>query len=47
VINLAASPPQSLQQATPVIEQLLLNERKRKLIADDLQALRGKATIEW
>ena len=49
VINLAASRPQpvSLQQATPAIEQFLLNERKRKLIADDLQALRSKATIEY
>ena len=46
VINLAASRPQpvSLQQATPAIEQFLLNERKRKLIADDLQALRSKAS---
>jgi hypothetical protein len=37
VINLAASRPEpvSLKQATPAIEQFLLNERKRKLIADD------------
>ncbi len=49
VINLAASRPQpvSLQQATPAIEQFLLNERKRKLIADDLQALRTNAKIEY
>jgi len=43
VINLVASRPEpvSLKQATPAIEQFLLNERKRKLIADDLQALRS------
>jgi EpsD family peptidyl-prolyl cis-trans isomerase len=49
VINLAASrsQPVNLPQATPAIEQFLLNERKRKLIADDLQALRGAAKIEY
>jgi EpsD family peptidyl-prolyl cis-trans isomerase len=49
VINLAASRPQAvtLQQAMPAIEQFLLNERKRKLIADDLQALRSSAKIEY
>jgi EpsD family peptidyl-prolyl cis-trans isomerase len=49
VINLAASrlQPVTLQQATPAIEQFLLNERKRKLVADDLQALRAAAKIEY
>jgi EpsD family peptidyl-prolyl cis-trans isomerase len=49
VINLAASrmQPVTLAQATPAIEQFLLNERKRKLVADDLQALRGAAKIEY
>jgi len=49
VIHLAASraQPVTLQQATPAIEQFLLNERKRKLIADDMQALRGAAKIEY
>jgi EpsD family peptidyl-prolyl cis-trans isomerase len=49
VINLAASrsQPLSLQQATPAIEQFLLNERRRKIIADDLQALRSNAKIEY
>ncbi len=49
VINLAASrmQPVTLPQATPAIEQFLLNERKRKLVADDLQALRGAAKIEY
>ena len=49
VINLAASrmQPVTLQQATPAVEQFLLNERKRKLVADDLQALRSAAKIEY
>ena len=49
IINLAASRPQpvTLQQATPAIEQFLLNERKRKLVADDMQALRGASKIEY
>ena len=44
VINLAGSrqQPVALAQATPAIEQFLLNERKRKLVADDLQALRAR-----
>jgi len=49
IVHLAASraQPVSLQQATPAIEQFLLNERKRKLIADDMQALRSAAKIEY
>ncbi len=49
VVNLAASriQPVTLQQATAPIEQFLLNERKRKLVADDLQALRAAAKIEY
>jgi EpsD family peptidyl-prolyl cis-trans isomerase len=49
VVHLAASraQPVTLQQATPAIEQFLLNERKRKLIADDMVALRGAAKIEY
>ena len=39
--------PVSAQAAVPAIEQFLLNERKRKLIADDLHALRGAAKIEY
>ena len=42
-----AAQPVDLEQATPAIEQFLLNERKRKLVADDLQALRGAAKIEY
>ena len=41
------SQPVSLEQATPAIEAYLLNERKRKLLADDLAALRGAAKIEY
>jgi hypothetical protein len=29
------------------IEQFLLNERKRKIVEDDLKALRGAAHIEY
>jgi EpsD family peptidyl-prolyl cis-trans isomerase len=49
VINLAASrsEPVTLDRARPAIEQFLLNERKRKLIADDLAALRGAAKIDY
>jgi EpsD family peptidyl-prolyl cis-trans isomerase len=49
VISLAASRSQPLTQAqaTTAIEQFLLNERKRKLVADDLAALRSTAKIEY
>ena len=39
--------PVTLQAARPAIEQFLLNERKRKIVADDLRALRGAAKIEY
>jgi hypothetical protein len=49
ILSLAASrsQPLTLAQATPAIEQFLLNERKRKLVADDLAALRAAAKIEY
>jgi hypothetical protein len=49
VIHLAGSrsEPVSLDRARPAIEQFLLNERKRKLIADDLLALRNAAKIVY
>ncbi len=49
ILSLAASrsQPLTLAQATPAIEQFLLNERKRKLVADDLAALRAGAKIEY
>ena len=41
------SQPVSEEQARPAIEQFLLNDRKRKLVEDDLKALRGQAKIEY
>jgi EpsD family peptidyl-prolyl cis-trans isomerase len=41
------SEPVTLDRARPAIEQFLRNERKRKLVADDLAALRGAAKIEY
>lgn len=39
--------PVTLPQATPAIEQFLLNERKRELLAKDVKALREAAKIEY
>ena len=49
VVVLAGSrvQPLSEEQAQPVIEQYLLNERKRKLVEDDLKAMRAAAKIEY
>ena len=49
VIVLAGSRSQPIneEQARPAIEQFLLNERKRKLVEDDIKALRGNAKIEY
>ena len=49
VVVLAGSrvQPLSEEQAQPVIEQYLLNERKRKLVDDDLKAMRTAAKIEY
>lgn len=49
VVFVAASrsQPVDLVRATPAIEQFLLNERKRKLVADDLKALRAGASIKY
>ena len=41
------SQPVNEQQAKPAIQKFLLNERKRKLIADDLAALRGAGKVEY
>lgn len=41
------SQPVAAPQATPAIEQFLVNERKRRLIADDVQAMRSAAKIEY
>ena len=49
IIVLAASRSQPIDEAraTPAIEQFLLNERKRKVVEDDLKALRGAAKVEY
>jgi EpsD family peptidyl-prolyl cis-trans isomerase len=49
VIVLAGSrsQPVALPQATPAIEQFLLNERKRELVAKDMKAMREAAKIEY
>ena len=39
--------PVDEERAGTAIEQFLLNERKRKIIADDLKALRGEARIVY
>lgn len=41
------SQPVTEEQARPAIEQYLLNERKRKLVEDELKLLRGSAKIEY
>ena len=49
VVVLAGSSaqPVSEQQAAKAIEQFLLNERKRKIVADDLKSLRAAAKIAY
>ena len=39
--------PVDEQRAAPAIEQFLLNERKRKIVDDDLKALRAAAKVEY
>jgi EpsD family peptidyl-prolyl cis-trans isomerase len=49
VVVLAGSRSQPVgeDQARPAIEQFILNERKRKLIEDDVKALRAAARVEY
>jgi len=49
VLLLMASRTQPIDEARarPVIEQFLLNDRKRRLVAQDLQALRAGAKVEY
>ncbi|HYN58900.1 MAG TPA: EpsD family peptidyl-prolyl cis-trans isomerase [Rubrivivax sp.] len=49
VIVLAGSSlqPVTLEQARPAIEQFLLNERRREILAKDLKALRDAGKIEY
>ena len=41
------SQPVAEEQAKPAIEQFLLNERKRKLVEEDVKAMRAAAKIEY
>jgi EpsD family peptidyl-prolyl cis-trans isomerase len=43
----SVSEPVDEARAAPAIEQFLLNERKRKVVEDDLKALRASAKIEY
>jgi len=47
VVAGSRSEPVSEEQARPLIEQYLLNDRKRKLVEDDLKAMRATARIEY
>jgi EpsD family peptidyl-prolyl cis-trans isomerase len=49
VILLAGSSlqPVTLEQAKPAIEQFLLNERRREILAKDLKALRDAGKVEY
>ena len=47
VVAGSRSQPVTLDQARPAIEQFLLNDRKRKLVEDDVKARRGAATVEY
>lgn len=47
VVAASRAQPVTLEQATPAIEQFLLNERKRELLVKDIKALRDAATIEY
>lgn len=49
VVQLMASRAQPIDEAraAPAIEQFLLNDRKRKLVSQDLKALRNAAKIEY
>jgi EpsD family peptidyl-prolyl cis-trans isomerase len=41
------SQPVTVEQARPAIEAFLVNERRRKLVEDDMKALRAAAKIEY
>jgi EpsD family peptidyl-prolyl cis-trans isomerase len=41
------SQPVELERATPAIEQFLLNDRKRKLVEEDIKALRAAAKVQY
>ena len=41
------SQPVTLEQATPAIEQYLLNDRKRKLVEENVKQMRSAAKVEY
>jgi EpsD family peptidyl-prolyl cis-trans isomerase len=47
VLVSARSQPVDEARATPAIEQFLWNERKRKVVQDDLKALRSASKVEY
>ena len=47
VLASSRSQPASEEQARPAIEQFLFNERKRKLIEEEMKAVRAAAKIEY
>ena len=47
VLANSRSQPVTEEQARPAIEQFLLNDRKRKLIEDDVKKMRADAKIEY
>lgn len=47
VLANSRSQPVTLEQATPAIEQFLLNDRKRKLVEENVKQMRGDAKIEY
>ena len=47
VVAGSRSEPVTEEQARPAIDQFLSNDRKRKLIEDDLKALRAAAKLEY
>lgn len=47
VLANSRSQPVTLEQATPAIEQFLLNDRKRKLVEENVKQMRGSASIEY
>ena len=47
IMSGARSQPVDEPRASPAIEQFLWNERKRKVVEDDMKALRGAAKVEY
>lgn len=47
ILRGARSQPVDAERASRAIEQFLLNEQKRKLLADDMKALRAAARIDY